>query len=83
MQKYKHERSDSEKEMKIPVAELARRLKSKDDSNYSDSSSGDEDKPSGLWSSTNDETMDIGYVQALSARRKRFRKHDNTDKSKI
>ena len=34
-------------------------------------------------SSTNDETMDIGHVQTLSARCKRFRKHANTDKSKI
>ena len=82
-QKYKHERSDSEDEMKIPLAELARRLKRKEESNYSDSSSEDEDKPAGLRSSTNDETMDIGHVQALSARRKRFRKHANTDKSKI
>ena len=83
VQKYKHERSDSENEMKIPLAELARRLKRKEESNYSDSSSEDEDKPAGLRSSTNDETMDIGHVQALSARRKRFRKHANTDKSKI
>ena len=54
VQKYKHERSDSEDEMKIPLAELARRLKRKEESNYSDSSSGDEDKPSGSTLSTYD-----------------------------
>ena len=86
VQKYKQVRSDSEDEMKIPLAELARRLKhdksSTDNtqSNLSDSSSDDEAVSRSI---DHEQSMDIGHIRALGTRRKKLRKTASSDKSKL